>query len=892
MLKPIVRLLLAAFPRRFQREHGAELAATLTERWREPRTPVGRVRLLGSLSADWITSVAREWRAAGRRTAPRGGRPPAPRRTGGFTTDVKNALRLFGRSPRFAAAAVGTLALGIGAATAIVSLADATLLRPLPVPAPDRIVQTPWSWAPADVRDLVARQTTFSDVAGWSSQEFGVRLGDATRTVTGLGVTGAYFRMAGQTPVAGRLIVEADDTPSAAPVVVLGERLWRRWFNRDAAMVGNTIEINRRAVRVVGIAPAAFRGLSMSEAPEIFVPLASLPVVGTGFVTRPGVMEARNMVWVDIAGRLRDESSIVQAGEDVTRIYYQLHPPENPAKPVEGLTLEPMTSLALGGADTVADLRRFLTLLLGGTVVTLLLAAATVANLLLVRAEDRRRELAVRAALGAGRRRILRLLLTESVVIGLAGGVAGLLVARAALTLLGTFSLPGQSPIADLDLSINRVMLASAIGLGCLTSLVFGLAPVLRASRADLIATLRDGGRSSRRQPLRTTLVTVQVALCVVLLGGGLAFGRAIQHALAVDLGFDTERTSLLRVDPTLVRYDSARTREFQAQVLDRLQHAPWVEAAGWSTLLPMRGTMQWAIGVERYQPAEGERMTMSSNTVSPGYFEAMKIPLIAGRDFSPADSTSGARVAIVSASFAAKYFKGRSAVGGRITPNPEAKVPDWIEVVGVVGDITRSFRRPRTPIVYQPIAQRAGMFDFGAHVLVVRSSLAPEVAVTETVATIAAIDPLVPVTLRQTMGEHLGGVLMVQRLGLTLFALFAVLAVVVTVFGIYAVVAAAVAHRTREIGVRVALGADVRTIVALVVRQGLVPVVAGLAVGLAAFAASSRALEQFMLSMPAISVPTMAALASGVAAIALSAMLVPVRRALRVDPAAALRQE
>jgi predicted permease len=885
----LFRLLLFAYPPSLRREHGAEMRAVVAARWNDQRTVMARVRFIRDLLADFFTSWPREWRIS----RMQGHAPRQLQRWPGrdVSTDMRTATRLFTRAPLFAAGAVLTLALGIGATTAIFSLADATLLHPLPLTHPEQVLEVDFSWSPPEVREFATAQHAFSDVAAWTTPDMGLTENGITRNITVSGVTGRYFDLTGLRPLVGRLLNDTDDQRNATPVAVLGERLWRTRFGGDPRILGRTITLNRRDVTVVGVAPTGFRGLALSDPSDLFLPLWSLPTVGTGFLTRPGLMDKRDLVWLHVAGRLRDGVTAAQATDEVNAIYRRLHTSRNATETGTRATLVPVSVLAVG-FSSIGDLQRLIAVLMGATLVTLLLACATVANLLLVRAERRRHELAVRAALGAGRARIARLLLVESLSIGMVGGLTGLGIARLGLGLLGAFSLPGNILIADLHLPIDLTMAAVACGMGLATSLAFGIAPVWQTTRVGLLPALRDGARGSSRQPLRSALVNSQVALAVVLLGGSLAFGRSIQHALAINLGFDTRTTTLTTIDPTLVRYTADQMLDVQARAEDALHAMPWVQAAGWSAMQPLRGGMQFTVGIDGYTPAHNESLDIETNLVSPGYFDAMGMHVLSGRGIEPRDRSDSAGVVVVNARFAKRYFHDGHAVGRRITLDPDATPIEWATIVGVVNDVRRGLERAPEPMVYLVQSQWKRMMDFGGQVLVVRSSLTPDVTLTNVSHVLASIDSLVPLTKRQTMRDHVGDVLMAQRLGLTLFALFAGLAVVLTTLGIYAVVASAIAHRTREIGIRVALGAAPRGVLRLVVRQGLVPIGAGLGIGLVAFTLASSVIDRFMFALPANNALTLTLLTGSIGILAVMAMLVPARRALRVNPVIALRNE
>jgi predicted permease len=865
--------------------------------WQAQRSLKSRVRFVLLLAADALAA----WPGAWRRHSPRrhsiAGGFPVMRR---LASDLREVYRLFRRAPAFALGATLTLSLGIGASTAIFSLADATVLRPLPIPEPDRVIQTEFSWSYPDFDDVADQQTMFSSVAAWAYPPVGIEHDGVTLQINGAVVSSDYFTLAGQHHVVGRLLNAADHSANGVPAAVLSERLWRRVFASNAAVIGSTLMVNRRPVTIVGVAPASFRGLSLQIAPEIYLPLRALPDLATGFFASPGFLANRGRVWLNWAGRLKPGVTATEAERQVRQIYWRTRPTadaKNVADPTSWFTS--ITNRAMGasnrpgGPSGAADLRRFIWVLLGATAVTLLLTCATVANLLLVRAERRRHELSVRGALGGDRVRLARLLLVEGLGIGLAGGLAGAGGAALILKLLETFALPGQISITDLRVSVNAAMLATSAGVGLLTAVLFGMSPVYQLRTLDVAEALRGGGRVTTRRPVRTILVGAQVALCVLLMSGSLAFGRALQFALAVDLGFNTTDTTIVAVNPTLVRYTPERVGDFQQQVLDVLRARPQVRAAAWTAVRPMSGVMTVAPPVIHGRPrAQGDDAPVQANVVSDGYFDALEIPIESGRAFTERDTASMPRVAVVGASMAQKYWPAGGAVGGRLSlEDAGAADPKWITVVGVAGDIHRAIGAAAPLLMYSPAKQAQGPFG-ETNYLIVRTAPHTTDTATDLRATLHGIDAGMPVTSVVPMRSHVGATLMAHRLGLTLFLLFTGVSVLLTGLGLYAIVAAAVTQRTREIGIRIALGANARTVLRMVVTQSLGPVVAGLGAGLAAAAFSANAIASFMFALPPLTPLVVAALVAVIGCLALVAVIQPVKRALAVSPTVTLKAE
>ncbi|HEX5217432.1 MAG TPA: ADOP family duplicated permease [Vicinamibacterales bacterium] len=891
MRRLIKRAFLLAYPRHLRHAYGDDILLAIGEDLKRRRGPRGRLGWFGRTIAD----AAASWR-------PRQPRPqiPLPEPGGPMSSlgsDLRSALRLFTHAPAFAAGAVLTLSLGIGATTAIFSLADASLLHPLSVPGADRIVVNNFTWSYLDFRDLARQTTSFDDTAAWTGFGGALEYRGTTHPLQGAVCSGSYTRLLGVTALAGRVLDERDDQAGAPLAIMISEGVWNRIFGRDPSVVGSTVQINRRPATVVGITPASFRGASLTLKTEVLVPLAVLPEVSAGFLARPDIFTSRTTTWLQVGGRLKAGTQVESAETETNAIYKQSHPKHDVNNPRDRYVLVPLLTRATG-LDRSTDLRTFILILGGATLVTMLLACATVANLLLVRADRRERELAVRAALGAGRWRMARLMMTESVCLGVAGALGGVLVARGALSLLASFTLPGDIRVADLEFAVNRLVLFVSVGLGIATSALFGVAPLWRVSRMDVTSALRGSQGHSPRQPLRTTLVTMQVALCVMLLGGGFAFGRAVQRAFALDLGFDTQHPAIVTPRWSLLRYSRAQILDVQTRTLAAAAAAPWVEAAGFAGLRPLSGRLTMDFDVPGFTPEKIEDSDADVTPVSSGYLEAVRIPLRAGRTFTTADTETSPHVAVISEALARRFWPNGNAVGARFYPHdaaatPEQKAGSVLTVVGVVGDIRRGLERDADPMVYLPNVQFKSAFDFAdAHLFVRAKTLPSEAAAKEAVALLKQVDPRLPIAAAMTMQEHIGDAAMVHRLGFTLFALFAGLAVVLTAIGVYAVVAFAVARRTREIGIRMALGARASTVLGLVLRQGAGPVVGGLVLGLAGYWLSSGALRRFLLSLPAFDGRLAAAITMMIGLIAAVALVLPLRRALRVDPMRTLRSE
>jgi putative ABC transport system permease protein len=518
---------------------------------------------------------------------------------------------------------------------------------------------------------------------------------------------------------------------------------------------------------------------------------------------------------------------------------------------------------------------------------TLLIGCANLANLQLARSAARRREIAVRMAIGAGRARIARQLLIESLGLAVLGGGIGLYVADLALRLIGRFQLPGGIEIAGLALGLNRSALVFTALVACGTGALFGLAPAWRASRTDAMGSIREEGRAtSARSALRATLVAAQVALSLVLLVGTGLFLRSLVNSLQVPLGFSPSGVATATVNLGVARYDVPRARIFYGQVLERVGRLPGVTAAAWTTILPVNGDMTMMTDVSGYQAAPGETVTFHAANVSPDYFKAAGTRLLRGRPFNAGDSASAPPVGIINETAARKYWAGRDPLQGRMAK-------DTIQIVGVVED-TKISDLDEAPeaFLYKPLDQPGGPFGLSSSVLVVRTERDLQQLLPALGESIRAVDPAVPVSNVNTFTWQVRSLVMPQRMGAVLFGAAAALALTLAAIGIYGVASYVAQLRTREIGIRIALGADRASIRTLVLRQGSLPVAVGIAAGLIVAAAGSGVAAAFLRGVPSRDPVTYAAVATLLAAIALTATWIPAARAARLDPVRALRAE
>ena len=879
ILERIYSVLLYAYPPDLRRQHGADMRQCAHDALSRRGAGAG-LRLV----TDLLVSVPREWALIlkGIRMSTW---------IHGLTRDVAYAVRLLARTPGFTVAAVLTLALGIGANAAIFSLADATLLRPLKVANPSELYMLKFSTSYPDFQSYTKLENLFTGVIATSGTPLNVTAdgrADLVNWQDGSFVSGNYFGVLGLPPAAGRVIGPADDVPNGPTVAVLGYRWWQSRFGGDLAVIGKSIRVNNAPVTIIGIAPKGFHGTSLFQSIKLFLPITHSPQVRTGFFSSPQMLTTRRMVWMNVIVRLRPGVTPQQGAAAIESVYRQVQPLKPGAK-AEPFELEPLRTRALGGAGA-PNLVTFVMLLGAVVALTLLIGCANLANLLLSRATARRREIGVRMAIGASRAHIARQLLLESMVLSAIGGAAGLYIASLAMDLLGRFRLPGGVDIAALGLDLSPPLLLFTGGLGCATGLVFGIAPALRAARTDVLGTLRDDARAtSARSGLRSTLVAIQVALSAVLLIGTGLFLRSLVQSLNVPLGFQMDGVAAASVNLGAARYDAARARTFYDEALTRVRQLPGVVSASWTAVIPSVGGRMFTTNVAGYQPRPDEEVRFYYSSVGPDYFKTTGTRLLRGRIFTDADVPTAPQVAIINETAAKKYWAGRDPLAGRLVGDD--KIPFY--VVGIAEDTkVDGLDGDPPPFVYLPFTQdEQGATRSTAHLLV-RTTGDAEQIVGPLAEQLRGIDRDAPVFDVSSLAWRLRDLVMPQRMGVTLFGLFSALALTLAAIGIYGVATYVATLRTRELGIRIALGADRGRIRTLVLRQGSRPVLAGLAAGLLIAAVASQAAAAFLRGVPPRDPVTYAAVAVLLAAIALVATWIPARRAARLDPIQALRQD
>jgi predicted permease len=816
--------------------------------------------------------------------------------------DLRYAVRTLLRSPGFTAVAVLTLGLGIGANTAVFTLVNAALFRAPPGARPHELV---WLGATRDFpqqpgrprsyqrrfslpeyRDYAAGATAFTGLSAYQDVALALGSGGEPERINGMLVSGNYFQVLGLVPAAGRFFApEEDRDPGAHAVVVLSHGLWRRRFGSDPATVGTDITINGRRFMVAGVAPAGFVGIQLGEPAELFMPLA---MVGVAMPRSAELLDQRYAGWLQIVGRLKPGVTAAAAGTEVATLAARLA--QEYPEALEGASAE-VTPLS-GGLDpgNRQEALPIFVLLMAVPVVVLLIACANVANLLLARATGRRREIGIRLALGATRSRLLRQLLTESVLLALCAGAAGMLLSFWLNDVLLAVS---RAP-AEIELALKPDMrvLAFTIVVAVVTGVLFGLAPALGATRPDVVPALKEEGialgRRVRRSRLTGAFVVAQVALSLILLVTAGLFLRSLDKALGVNPGFDPVNRMSLSFDLGIQGYSDRQRGTFYARLLERVRALPGVEAASLASPLPLSGRIiATAVSLEGVDPDAGA-VPVTLGSISPEYFATLGVPLVQGRDFAPADGPGAPLVVIVNETLARRLWPDQDPVGRRL--RLYGREEPLREVIGVAkdGKYDELTERPRS-FLYFPERQHADLSDIS---LVVRTTGDPRPLAGALTAAVHELDPTLPIFRLETLEQSLVNRLDKERGASSLLGVFGTLALLLAALGLYGVMAYAVSQRTREIGIRVALGARQADVLRQFVGEGVRLAVVGVVIGLVLSVALTRVIAQFLYGVTATDVATFAAGALVLCVVAVAASWLPARRAARVDPMVALRAE
>ena len=801
--------------------------------------------------------------------------------------DVRHAVRTLLRQPGFTAVAVITLALGIGANTAIFSLVNAVLLRALPFNQPEQLVSMGKQAGSGGLPGLAGfeylawkdRSTSFADLAAYTSNNFNLIGQGEPERISCAQVSAALFTTLGVPPVRGRTFSPEEDRRGQNQVAIVSEGFWQRRYGRDESLLGRSIQLDNDRYTVVGIMPSSFR---FPGEFEIWLPLALDPIRET---------QGNFLSLVEVVGRLKTGTPVQQAQTELNLISQQasteLKEPVQPAP----LDIHPLHQ------QLVAGVRLTLLVVWGAVGLVMLLACANVANLMLARTISRQREMAVRAAVGARRWQLIRQLLAESMILGVVGGALGLLLALWGVRGIASLVPEGfASSVHDLNaIRLDWRVFSFTLALSLLMALIFGIFPALSGSRPDLLKTLREGSTrnlmSLGLRSMRGWLVVTELALALILLLGAGLLVRSFRQLTAVDLGFNRENVLMGRINlPRSVYRTDQQTSAFYGQLLERVKAMPGVESAGTINHTPLSGFGVIVFTGIEGQPApdQDKDLPIGVGTVSPDYFRTLQIPLISGRVYDERDRADSQKVAVVNQAFARRYFPGGDVLGKRIGFGCEDGL--CTTIVGVVGNVKQeSITADVSPEIYVPFSQMPmnGMTVF------VRTSGGNAADLARTLRSeVLAIDKNQPVFDVKTLDQRVVQTIAASRSLMLLFSGFAALALVLASVGIYGIVSYSVTQRTREIGIRMALGARGVDVLRMVVRNGMTLVVAGVAIGVAGALALTRFLTTMLFGVTPTDTSTFVVVSVVLATVALVACLIPARRATKVNPLEALRHE
>jgi putative ABC transport system permease protein len=803
-----------------------------------------------------------------------------------FWQDLRYGARMLLKNSGFTSIAVLTLALGIGANTAIFSVVHALLLRPVPYHEPDQLALLTNKSSRArrsgisypNFSDWRERAQSFEEMAAVRGASFNLTGIDKPVQAPGRMVSWNFFRLLGIQPQLGRMFAAEDDRYGAARMAIISHGLWQERFGGEASVIGRKLRLSGELYEVIGVLPPGFEYFSPVD---LYTPIELELKPNTGMTDRGTSIGGMNAI-----ARLKPGITLAQANSEMVALAAQVereHPAINAGRSAQA---EPLQDVMTEGV------RQTLWALLGAVGFILLIACVNVANLTLVRAAERQKEMALRLALGAGRRRIIKQLLSESLLIALSGGAVGVLLGRWMLDGLLALA-PDNIPLLN-RAGLSNTVLLFTLGVSVLTSLLCGSLPALHASRSDLQSALKEGGRSSagaRRDLTRKTLLVVEVSLALALLVGAGLLVRSMARALGVELGFNPDRLLTMQLMPPDSDYDAARLRIFFNECLTRVSALPGIESAAITHALPIDGS-QWNTLVhaaDKPVPQPGEFPNAEFTPVSANYFEAMSIRLLRGRWFNSADTANSPTVAVINETLARRIWPGEDPLGKRLRKGMPEMYSPWLEVVGVVANVKSYGVESATPLqTYVPFAQSPPTNFW----LVARTTGEPLQAASSVERAIHSIDKDLPVSSVRSMDQLLGNSLTARRLTLVLMGSFAALALLLSAIGVYGVVSYSVRQRTHEIGVRVALGAQRRDVLRLILAQGARLALLGIAIGLGAAMTLTRLMEALLFETRPIDSITFTVTPALLALVVLFACYLPARRATKVDPLRALRRE
>jgi putative ABC transport system permease protein len=799
--------------------------------------------------------------------------------------DLRFGMRMLAKKPGFTLVAIITLALGIGANTAIFSVVHAVLLRPLPFPNPDRLVVmtekdregSRMGAAYPNYQDWRTQAESFEGMAGFRSQIFNLTGVDKPLRLQGRTVSWNFFELLGVVPQLGRGFVEQDDQPGAPPAAMVSHGIWQEKFGGEPALVGNQVKLDGDSFTVVGVLP---RDFEFFRRVDVYVPL------GQYIKRQPAILDRGNHFGLNVLAILKSGVRVEHASSEMDTLAAQLERQYPNTNSGNGVMVQQLNE------RYTEDIRTALLVLFTAVSLVLMIACVNIANLLLVRTTERQKEIAIRVALGAGRARIVRQLLSESVLISLMGGLAGLLI--------GMWMKDGILALAPQDVSrlsearMDGVVLLFTFGVSVLTGVLFGVLPAWHASRGNLNTTLKEGGRTSggsSREGMRKVLLVGEVGLSLVLLIGAGLMLRTVFELTRTNPGFTPENLLTMQVSLARNAYDEPRRRLFYDECLTRVQAVPGVMSAALTLSLPIDGSNWNSVFIvgDQAVPPRAELPASAFTPVSTNYFETMGVRLINGRGFTAADTEKSATVTVINETMARRFWPNESPIGKRLKQGwPENETP-WREVVGVAADVKLNGVDQETPLqAYLPLAQEPAL----SLALVVRSQGNPLSLAAAVEQAIYAMDKDLPVFNTRSMDQLLDNAIAQQQLTMVLLAGFAAVALLLAAVGIYGVVSYSVSQRTHEIGIRMALGAQAGDVLRLVAGQGMGLAIVGVAIGVGASLVLTRLMTSLLFGVSATDPLTFAAISVLLALVALLACYFPARRATKVDPIIALRYE